>query len=145
MTKTLEEILAIGIRAELEAVEAYSKLAEQIKEPLLQDRFYALAKDEDRHRVILEGLFKENFPGKPMSIPEKSGVPKIHPIISLENTVTEILKLAMDAEKLAEDYYKNLAEQFEDNEKKDLLNYLANIEGGHYYFLKLEYDMAMKN
>jgi len=145
MTKTLEEILAIGIRAELEAVEAYSKLAEQIKEPLLQDRFFALAKDEDRHRVILEGLFQENFPGKPMSIPEKSGVPKIHPIISPENTVAEILKLAMDAEKLAEDYYKNLAEQFEDNEKKDLLNYLANIEGGHYYFLKLEYDMAMKN
>ena len=145
MTKTLEEILAIGIRAELEAIEAYSKLAEQIQEPLLQDRFNALAKDEDRHRIILEGLYNENFPGKPMSIPEKSGVPKIHPIISQENTVTEILKLAMDAEKLAEDYYKELAEQFEDNEKKDLLNYLANIEGGHYYFLKLEYDMAMKN
>lgn len=145
MTKTLEELLAIGIRAELEAIEAYSKLAEQIQEPFLQDRFNSLAKDEDRHRDILEGLFKENFPGKPMSLPEKSGVPKIHPIITPENTVEEILKLAMDAEKLAENYYKDLAGQFEDNEKKDLLNYLANIESGHYYFLKLEYDMVSKN
>ena len=80
-----------------------------------------------------------------MSLPEKSGVPKIHPIISSENTVEEILKLAMDAEKLAENYYKDLAKQFEDDEKKDLLNYLANIESGHYYFLKLEYDMVTKN
>ena len=142
MTKTLQELLAIGIKAEMEAIDAYSKLAENIDNILLQERFSTLSKDEQRHKIILEQIYEENFPGVPLSLPAKSGVPKVHPIISKENSITDILSIAMDAEKKAEDYYHDLAAQMDNQIKKDLLNYLANIENGHFYFLKLEYDRS---
>ena len=142
MTKTLQELLAIGIKAEMEAIEAYSKLAENIDNLLLQERFSTLSKDENRHKIILEQIYEESFPGQPLSLPAQSGVPKVHPIITQENSITDILSIAMDAEKKAEDYYHDLASQMDNQLNKDLLNYLAKIESGHYYFLKLEYDRS---
>lgn len=145
MTKTLQELLAVGIRAELEAIDAYSKLAENIDDDLLKERFEALAKDESRHRKILEGIYEENFPGKQIVLPERSGVPKVQVTVTDDNTISKILKIAMEAERKAEDYYRDLAKKVDDSNKIDLLNYLANIENGHYYFLKVEYEMATKN
>ncbi len=145
MNKTLQELLAIGIKAELEAMDAYSKLAKNVKNTILQERFESLAKDEQRHKIILEGLYEENFPGKAITLPEKSGVPKVNTAISDDNSIIEILTIVMQAEKKAEDYYRDLAGRLDNDEKKDLLNYLANIESGHYFFLKIEYDRAMKS
>jgi rubrerythrin len=145
MTKSLQDLLLMGIRAEIEAIDAYTKLGKSIDNPLLKDRFEALARDEHRHQEILEKIYEENFPGKQMTLPERSGVPKPNAKITNENTLAEVLSTAMDAEKKAENYYNDLADMFADGQKKELLMYLANIESGHYYFLKLEYDMAMKN
>jgi rubrerythrin len=144
MTKSMEELLAIGIKAELEAIEAYTELAKNVNITLLSERFEILAKDEARHKKILEELYDENFPGKPIVLPEKSGVPKVQTTLTPDNTISEILSLAMEAEKMAEDYYHDLATKVDSSEKKDLMNYLANIERGHYYFLKIEYDMLAK-
>ncbi len=144
MTKSIQQLLAIGIKAELEAIEAYTKLSQNVKSPLLSERFATLAKDEARHKKILEELHEENFPGEPVILPEKSGVPKVKTTISQDNTISEILSIAMEAEKMAEDYYHNLANNLDNSEKKDLMNYLANIESGHYYFLKVEYDLLSK-
>jgi rubrerythrin len=140
MTKTLQELLAIGIKAEIEAIAAYSELAKNIDNYLLADRFESLANDEARHKKILEDIYAENFPGKQVILPEHSGVPKVSTTVTKENSINEILLIAMDAEKKAENYYRDLSEQMKDQNKKDLLNYLANIENGHYYFLKVEFD-----
>ena len=144
MTKELPDILAIGIQAEIEANELYSKLAEQINNVFLKDRLESLASDEKRHRKILEKIFEENFPGKPVILPDGSGVPKPNILISEENKVSDILLSAMETEKQAEVYYINLAEQFKEKEKKELLLYLAKIEAGHHYFLKLEQETALR-
>ena len=143
MTKTMQELLAIGIKAEIEAIEAYTKLSENVTSLLLSERFETLAKDEARHKKILEELHEENFPGVPIILPEKSGVPKVQTTLTADNTISEILSLAMQAEKLAEDYYHDLATKVDSSEKKDLMNYLANIESGHYYFLKIEQEMLL--
>jgi rubrerythrin len=135
MTKTLQELLAIGIKAEVEAITAYSKLAENIDNTLLTDRFESLAKDEARHKKILENIYAENFPKQKLVLPEHSGVPKVSTTVTHDNTIIDVLAIAMEAEKKAENYYRELSAQMEDQDKKDLLNYLANIENGHYYFL----------
>ncbi len=71
----LEELLLAAIKSEAESEEAYSKLAERVKNAFLRERLRFLAAEERKHRAYLEGLYREKIGKKEIILPEKTGVP----------------------------------------------------------------------
>ena len=58
--------------------------AHRVKNALLKDKLTFLASEEEKHRKIIEDVYKEEFPYKELRIPEKSHVPLPESIINDE-------------------------------------------------------------
>jgi len=144
MAKNAWDLMAQAIRAEMEAQELYAGLAGQVKNFILNDKFKYLAKEEDGHRRLLIKLYEDRFPDHPLKIPDCSGTPLPNVQLSKTNRLSDVLEVAMAAEKAAQKFYKNLAGKMDSEADKNLLMYLSNIEGGHYYFLNLEREQALR-
>ena len=135
----MDTLLLTAIKAEVESHGVYTLLAGRVKNAMLKERLNFLADEEARHRHIIEGIFKEKFPGQQLELPEKSPVPLPKVIISDElMPLNEIFQMAMDAEKAAYDFYQSLAERFEENDLVNVILYVAKMELGHYELLKVE-------
>lgn len=136
----LADLLLTAVKGEIESKTVYARLAQRVKNAFLQDRMEFLASEENKHQQALEGLFRQRFPGRPLTVPEKSVVPL--PEISVSNEMvplSDIFAQAMAAEQAAHDFYLQLAELFPDDpEKKNLLLYFSMMEMGHFKLLDLE-------
>ncbi len=141
-TASVNELLGIAIRAEIEASKSYSELADKVSNPLLKEKFQWLAYEENKHKEILEKLYKILYQGDEVQVPEKTDealLPSIH--ISPSSSLAEILYQAMESEKSAENFYANLAKRFKDPQEK-ILTYLSKVEHSHYTMLQSEYALA---
>ncbi len=105
-----------------------------------------MAKEEKKHREVLENLFRKMFPGKEInppknldSIPEFPEIKIFHELGATKD-IRVLLEQAMKAEKSAKEYYENIARKVDDDYVKKVMLYMAKIEEGHYLILKQEYD-----
>jgi len=137
---SLEDLLLIAMKSEIEAKDFYSKVAERVKNFLLKDRLNFLAEEEAKHRDFFQKLFHELFPGKEIKLLEKSPVPL--PELKFEKEtvpISEVYEKAMEAEKAAYDFYMSLVDRFSDNPGiQKMLLYIATMEMGHYRLLEIE-------
>jgi len=129
------EIFSIAVRSELDSKKIYEKMAEKTSNFVLKDKLRFLAKEEEKHRKILENKL---YPDEDLKISEKSLVPKID-IESAE--IPELLEKTMESERIEEKFYRDLAEK---SEYKDILLYLADVEKGHHAILEAEHNMIMQ-
>ena len=137
---SLEDLLLTAIKSEIDSNTIYSKLANQVKNGLLKDKLNFLAKEEEKHKIYIEDLFKKQFPGKTLAIPEKTAVPLPEINISDESIpLSKILKQAMNAEQSAQTFYQSLAKLYtNDKQIHNTLTYFADMELGHYKILEVE-------
>lgn len=143
---TLEELILTALKSEIEARDFYKRVAERINNFLLRDRILFLSGEEEKHRGVFEKIYKDSFPGKEIILPEKNPVPL--PELKIEDEkvpISEVLWIAMQAEKSAHDFYASLSNLFpsESKERKMLL-YIASMEMGHYQLLQAERENALK-
>jgi rubrerythrin len=144
---SLEDLILTALKSEMESKEAYSRLADSVKNFVLQERLKFLAGEEEKHRGFFEHLYSKSFPGKPVVLPKgKSPVPLPEVKIDAESMpLSEILESAMEAEVAAHDFYNKLTGRFEEQpEVKKMLLYIASMEMGHYKILEMERDNAKK-
>jgi rubrerythrin len=138
--KKAPEIMGIAVRAEMDAAAIYRGLFGRVKNEVLKQKLDFLAREEDRHKALLEKLFKDKFPGQALRVPETGrparGIPSIE-----SGSVIDLFKLAMGKEKEAEEYYKDAKARIDDPAAKRMLDYLSRVERGHYYMLKSEIDL----
>lgn len=137
-----KELLAMAIKAEIEANKTYSDIASSLTNPLLQEKFQWLANEENRHKEILEKFFRSFNPEEDIPLPDKVDedlLPSIH--ITPSSTLVDILYQAMESEKRAESFYINLSKRFENPQKK-ILEYLSKVEHSHSTMLMSEYALA---
>ncbi|MCD6126862.1 MAG: ferritin family protein [Methanomicrobia archaeon] len=132
------EIFSIAVKSELDSKKIYEKMAEKTSNFVLKDKLRFLAKEEEKHRKILENMFNKLYPDEDLKISEKSLVPKID-IESAE--IPELLEKAMESERIEEKFYRDLAEK---SEYKNILLYLADVEKGHHAILEAEHNMVMQ-
>ena len=93
---SLEDLLLAAIKSEVESNKIYSDIAKKIKNGLLQDKLEFLAKEEEKHRLFIEEIFKKKFPGREISIPEKSPVPLPEVKITDEDIpISKVLRSSM--------------------------------------------------
>jgi len=139
---SLEELLKTAIKSEVEAAENYRKAAEMINIYLLKDKFHFLEKEEMGHKNVLEKLFKSKFPDKEIVLPSSSEIPFPEFKVDENMEISEIIKKAMEAERWAADFYKEIEKNFEGDKEKAMARYLSSMEESHYHLLKSELEIA---
>ena len=128
----LKDLLHAAIKSEIESSKIYTEIANKTKNDLLKDKLMFLAKEEEKHKVFIEDIYKNNYPDE-TPVP----LPKIE--MSEETPLSKLLKQAMDAEESASEFYKHLAGRFEKGSKiYNTLMYFADMETGHYKILETE-------
>jgi rubrerythrin len=133
-------ILLAALRSEIGSKEVYQQIADSVKNALLKDKLKFLASEEEKHRSIIEGVYREKFVDKELQVPEKTPVPL--PEISIPGEMmplSEVFSMAMSAEMAAYDFYNELAALYENNPRlKKTIEYVATMEMGHYKLLEIE-------
>jgi len=135
----LEELLAMSVRAEIDARETYAAIAEKVDNFVLKDRLRFLSAEEEKHRQIFTGILNRKFPNSAVKIPESGEVPL--PDVKFDDEmvhISEVLQQAMDAEMAASKFYSAMRDRAEDEDVKKILDYLSSAEKGHYYLLETE-------
>ena len=135
-----EILLLSAIRSEIDSRQTYLDTAAKVKNALLKEKLSFLASEEENHKEIIEAIYREEFPGKRVTIPETSPVPLPEIKITDEMMpITEIFSMAMDAEKAAHDFYVEMSKLYEENLRiKKTIEYIATMELGHFKLLEIE-------
>ena len=141
---SLENLFLAAIKSEMDSREVYSGIAGRVNNAFLKEKMQYLAAEEDKHREYVSGLWKKQFPGKNIAVPDASPVPMPEVNIDSQNMpLSEVIEQAMEAETAAHDFYMGLASRFlneEDDAIKRTLEYFARMEKGHYSLLQMERD-----
>lgn len=135
------DVYPFAIRAELDAAAIYRDLRGRVRNEALRQKLDFLAKEEDRHKAILERLFRDHFPERKLVVPAEAKRPRKAVPVDDATAVVALFKLAMQKEKEAEEYYKGAKSLAEDGQAKRILDYLARVERSHYFMLKSEIDL----
>ena len=153
MEVTDREVFEIAINSEIRAKEAYEKLASIVKSDIIRDELLFLAKEEDKHREIIEKMAErfQSGEGEPRKIEVdamgefKVIAEKMVEVIKKPDVnVDEVYEVAMEAELVSEKLYKELAGYAATEKTKVLLEMLADMERNHYNILKKQYDYIMR-
>ncbi|MBC7080946.1 MAG: ferritin family protein [Thermoplasmatales archaeon] len=138
----LKKLLEIAIKSEIDAAENYKKMADTTNIFLLKDKLNFLEKEEIGHRNLLEKLFSKKFPGEDINLPKGSEIPFPEFKVNKNMQLSDMIRKAMEAEKIASDYYKKMEGSLSKEEEKAMARYLASMEESHYYLLKSELEIA---
>ena len=139
--RTITEVFAFAIAAEVEAARTYRDLAGKVSREGLRELLLAIANEEDAHRESLEqaregdlSLFARALPTVQLSAP--LAVPALTP----DATPAQILLAAIDAERRSFALYSELAATADDPGLRTLLDALATEETRHWQKLEQAYD-----
>jgi len=141
---TALEVLGVAIKAEIEAAALYSRLAAQVRNATLAAKLDFLRREEEKHRSILQDVYKRRFPDVELQLPAQSIVPSVDAATLAGRTVPELFHLAMEAEQLASDFYAREADRSFDEMGRTTLRYLSHVESGHYKMLETEYELVSR-
>lgn len=131
-TDQYTDILKMAIQNEMEAYAFYKSAADLVRHSALKKTFADLAREELKHKVLLEGYvggetelrFDEAKDYKVSQTIES-------PILSTEMKFTEAIALAMKKEEEAMKMYAVFAEASTDEKQKKMFMELSKMESGH--------------
>ncbi len=138
------DILALGIKSEIDAADFYQTLRSRVKNILLQQKLDFLVVEEKHHRAILERLFRDRFSDRKLVLPAASFLSKSLGPKAGRLTVPELFDVALKAEKFSEDFYKDAAAASVEETGRKMLLYLSRVERSHYFMVKSEIDLLAK-
>ena len=138
------EILALGIKSEVDAAGLYQALRARVKNILLRQKLDFLITEEKHHCDVLERLFRDRFPGRKPVLPAASFVSKTLGPKADQLTVKELFEAALEAEKVSEDFYKDAAAAGIGEASRRMLAYLSRVERSHYFMIKSELDLLAR-
>jgi len=137
---TTLEILSIAIKSEIDAVKLYTKMKEMVDADDLKEKLDFLISQERKHEQILKEVYEKRFPEIELALPPKAIVPMIDDVLAREATLKELFEAGMKAEKMAGEFYNNLANKSNDMRAKKTLIHMANMEESHYAILEAEWN-----
>lgn len=130
--------IEMAIESEIEAFAFYKGVAEQVADNDLKELFDQFAKEENKHKDMLEdalanGTFdrlpKEN---RDYKVAEAIDLPKL----SIDMKPKDAIALAMKKEEAAMKHYTQLADLSIDEDLKNLFTNLASMEREHKFNLE---------
>ncbi|MGA1846123.1 ferritin family protein [Deferribacter abyssi] len=151
MSTEILKALKTAYEAEKEGLRTYLKFAKQTKVVTGKNMFIQLALDEIDHMELIEKFIEQTFEGKPY---EKVEVPKgrlskfmpetsdasLQKIDKADLGDEEALKIALEHEKKAYEFYKEKASKTQNSELREFFENLAEVEQKHYNIIQAELD-----
>jgi rubrerythrin len=134
------EILSIAIKSEIDAKALYTRMKEKVDADDLKQKMDFLIAQEDRHEVILREVYEKQFPEVELVLPPKAILPMIDDVLAREATLKELFEAGMMAERMAQEFYSDLADRTNDMRAKKTLLYMSNMEESHYAILQAEWN-----
>jgi len=139
---SLDEVLDFAMNAEQEAVDFYTQLATQQKNPQIKDVFLEFAREEVNHKARLQKIKEERI--FDMEVEKVTDLKIADYAVSAKPNpdmeYADALVLAMKKEKAAFKLYMALAERTDSAELKKVFQALAVEESKHKLRFELEYD-----
>ena len=137
-----KEIVTFAIRKEAEAYNLYTTYSQLAKNPGTKVMFEELAKEEQKHREMLQGVEKKDVSEYKL---EKIPDLKIADFVdeqefSPDMDYASALRFAIKREEFSLRLYNLMAEKADDPEIKKLFSTLAQEESKHKLRLESEYD-----
>ncbi len=140
----VKRLLGYAVRAEIDSNRIYTRLSKQVKNALLKEKFFVLAREEKKHKKVLETLFANLYRGEKIEVPQAVDAELLPAVRVLpSSSLVDILYQAMKAEKSAQNFYLGLANKVKPPQRR-ILNYLSQVEKSHYFMLRSEYAMAQQ-
>jgi rubrerythrin len=146
---SLSSILDFAIEKEKEAVEFYSGLSKEEKFSGTKEMFQSFAKEEEKHRKILEDFKAKGLTQamKDYKLKWIKDIKRSDYVVELEYrkgmAYNEILMLAMKREEKALKLYNDFLKQAETPESKKVFKMLCQEEAKHKLALETMYDDYM--
>jgi|SaaInl8_200m_RNA_FD_contig_21_1417745_length_1558_multi_7_in_0_out_0_2 rubrerythrin len=150
------EALNQALQNEGEAQSFYNDAAAKSTNAKGKKMFEWLAREETGHIRLLEQTIKdlkdnERWPtrdmwgsikhiSKPIVASDIPSKPETMGDLAPDSSELDIIKRAIEAEKIDEEFYKKLAESIEDPNGKIMVEKLAHVEKGHATMLEEEYE-----
>jgi rubrerythrin len=139
------EAFGNAIVAEIDASAIYTEIAARVGNPILRQRIELLAREESRHRHILEQGYQERFPEIQLELPHS----RLPNPISCEAfrqmmPLKDILWWAVEEEHRWHELYLKCAEETTDPGGKMMYRFLADSEFSHHTALNAEYEMIAR-
>jgi rubrerythrin len=143
--KNIDDIIAYAIEKEVEAESFYLEAASQADFTGARQLFEDFAKEENKHKTMLEKLDKNQISSfVPETVPDLKRSEYIIDM-SYEKGMgfADILRLSMKREEKANKLYLDLARKTDQSDVKKLFEKLAQEESKHKYGLESMYDDYM--
>jgi len=143
--KNIDDIIAYAIERELEAETFYLEAAKDSDFSGAKQLFEDFAKEESKHKTMLENLDKEQINSfVPETVPDlKRSDYLVDMTYEKGMGFADILRLAMKREEKANKLYLDLAQKAGMDQIKKLFEKLAQEESKHKYGLESMYDDYM--
>jgi|Deesub1362B_J571_1020462.scaffolds.fasta_scaffold03118_5 rubrerythrin len=141
---SIPEILAIAIKAEINAQAIYRGMASRVKNELVREKLEHLYEQEKKHEEILTQKYREVTEGEEPVL-QKEGRSEIEEMLEGDYSHEAALKLAIEAEEKAAQFYLDAARQSRDPNGRFMFEYLANFERGHKAILEDELQALENN
>ena len=149
--KNVKDAIKTAIQMEKDGFSFYQKAAAQTSSEMGKTVFKSLAADELLHLEVFQKLFDEkigkeewhNLVNTSKKYVDIQVFPKdLQKIEGASPDTNEIdaLRIAMDSEKTAIDYYSKILNNVIDNEVKKIIDEIINQEKNHYQILEGEFQ-----
>ena len=149
--ENVKDAILTAIQMEKDGYAFYTKAAAQTKSDMGKTIFESLAADEQRHLDVFQKMFEEKVgelewndlvksSKKYANIPIFPTDLKNAPGMDPDSTEIDALRMAMDSEKEAIDYYSKIEKNINDQELKNVINEIISQEKNHYSLLEKEFN-----
>jgi rubrerythrin len=149
--ENIKDAILTAIQMEKDGYAFYNKAAAQTSSNMGRTIFESLAADEQRHLDVFQKMFEDkigqsewndliNSSKKYASIPIFPTNLKEAPGMDPDSTEIDALRMAMDSEKEAIEYYNKIKENLDDQELKNVIDEIINQEKNHYSLLEKEFN-----
>ena len=147
----IKDAIKTAIQMEKDGYSFYKKAAVQTSSEMGKSLFESLAGDELLHLEVFQKIFEDkvgktewnnlvNSSKKYANIPVFPKDLKAVEGANPDMDELDALRIAMDSEKEAIDYYNQINQKSTNNDLKDIINEIIEQEKNHYLLLEQEFD-----
>jgi rubrerythrin len=149
--ENVKDAILTAIQMEKDGYSFYIKAASQTESDMGKTIFESLAQDEQRHLDVFQKMFEDKVSESEWNdlVDSSKKYAKIPifptdlndaPGMDAESTELDALRMAMDAEKEAIEYYGKIRENLENQDVKKLIDEIIEQEKNHYSLLEKEFN-----
>ena len=149
--ENIKDAIKTAIQMEKDGYSFYKKAAAQTNSEMGRTIFEGLASDEQMHLDVFEKMFKDqvgktewnelvNSSKKYAAIPIFPKDLKDSEISDPDISEIDALRVAMDSEKEAIDYYSKIKEKLSEDDLKEIIDEIIEQEKNHYQLLEDEFN-----